>query len=386
MNGFSRLGLLSLASLPALIFPAPASDPDAAPEVRRLIKQLGDDEFAKREEASKRLTEIGEPALDAVTKAATSSDPEVRRRAADIVAVIDDNLHPEHCFTGGRNWVRQLCVSADGKRVLTCGYQKMRLWDATTGACLRDFEEDNGTVVSAALSLDGKCVVSGSWDGTVRLWDATTGKELRCMRGYTNRVFSVCFGPEGKALATGDLGNLDLLDLNTGKRVAVFHGHTGDVRYVRTVAYSDTARLAATGGDDTKICLWDLERGKKVRTLTGHYGLVTCVRFSPDGKQLLSSSSDGTIRFWNVESGKELKRIQEQNASCVAFSLDGKRIVTGDWNDKVVRVWAVETGQEVRRYEGHTDAVVSVAFFPDGKRIASASSEDGTVRIWRAPR
>jgi WD40 repeat protein len=195
-RGFTCFVLL-LSFVPVIAAPADA-------EVARLVKHLGDDNFDKREVASKGLEAIGEPALEAVTKTATSSDLEVRRRTADIVAVIDDNLHPEHYLTSHRRLLH-ICVSADGKRVLTCGYQTLRLWDAATGASLHDFEGHTGYVVSAALSLDGKRVLSGSWDGTVRLWDAITAKELRCMSGYTNQVFSVCFGPEGKALSIGDL-------------------------------------------------------------------------------------------------------------------------------------------------------------------------------------
>src|SRR5437762_2872147 len=78
----------------------------AEAEVNRVIKQLGDDDFDKREAATKRLEEIGEPALDALHKATTSEDAEVRRRAEDIVAVVEDRLYPELCLTGhtGELW------------------------------------------------------------------------------------------------------------------------------------------------------------------------------------------------------------------------------------------------------------------------------------------
>src|SRR5438309_2064580 len=69
-----------------------AAAPDDA-EIARLVKQLGDDEFMKREDATTRLKEIGEPALDALQQAKTSNDAEVRRRAAEIVAVLENKLY-----------------------------------------------------------------------------------------------------------------------------------------------------------------------------------------------------------------------------------------------------------------------------------------------------
>src|SRR5205807_10511606 len=138
-----------------------------------------DDDFQKREAATNRLEEIGEPALDAVSKARTSSDPEVRCRARDIVAVIEARLYPELVLTGHTGEVWRVCVSADGKRVLTSSEDKtLRLWDTRTGQQLRVFEDHTSSFRSAALSQDGKRVLSGSEDKSVRLWDADTGKEL----------------------------------------------------------------------------------------------------------------------------------------------------------------------------------------------------------------
>src|SRR5207302_1054352 len=170
------------------------------------------------------LTEIGKPALDALNKAATSKDVETRRRAEQIVAVIENKLWPELILTGHKGPVRRVCVSADGKRVLTSSEDKtLRLWDAYTGKQLRVFES---SARSAALSPDGKRVLSGSDDGTVRLWDATTGKELLKMTGHTDGVYGVAFGPEGQALSCSKDRTMRLWDLNTGKDTGVFTGNT----------------------------------------------------------------------------------------------------------------------------------------------------------------
>src|SRR4051812_48623977 len=130
----------------------------------------------------------------------TSDDPEVRRRARKIVDAVEGRLYPELRLTGHAGEVSRVCVSADGKRLLSSG--------ADTGRQLRLFEGHTAEVYGAALSPDGTRVLSGSLDRTVRLWDATTGKELRKMTGHAKEVYGVAFGPEGKALSGCDDGTM----------------------------------------------------------------------------------------------------------------------------------------------------------------------------------
>jgi hypothetical protein len=366
-----------------------AAEPREA-ELARLVKQLGHDDFFEREAATKRLTEIGEPALAALQQAKTSDDPEVQIRAEQVITAIVAPLNDKLCveqlrFTGHTGEVWNVSVSADGKRLLTSSIDKtLRLWDAHTGKELRVFEGHTERIVGAALSPDGKRVLSGSGDKTVRLWDADTGKVLLQMTGHTEETQSVAFGPEGHALSGGGDGTMRQWDLRTGKNTRVFTGHTS---YVHPVAYSARARLAATSSRDELIHLWNLETGKEVHQLQGHIGEVDQgVCFSPDGQRLVSCNyTDNTVRLWDVTTGQELKRINVPGPLCAAFSPGGKRLVSGGYPDRTVRIWDVATGKELRNYEGHTAGVTSVAYFPDGNRIVSAS-QDGTARIWGAPR
>ena len=369
--------------------PAVADDSDDK-EIERLVKQLGSSDFRTRDEATKRLTEIGEPALDALGR--VTSTLEARRRAEAISAVIETKLYgPELSLIADDLWVWSVSISVDGKHLLTSGNSAtLRLWDTYTGELLCDFVGHKGPILGAVLSPDGKRVLSGGRDGTVRLWDAVTGKELQKMVCPNDReVLCVAFGPPGQVLSGDNEGKLRRWDLHTGKDTVVFAGQA----CVRVVAYSDKTNLAATCGTHTvpwgmhgPIHLWNLETGKEVRKFADDTKDIWSVRFSPDGKQLLAVFKDGTLYFWDVETGKERKRIADAYALDAALSPDGKRMVSSGYYHRSIRFWDAQTGKLVRNDEDRTGwPVLSVMYFPDGKRIATAGHE-GIVRIWRAPR
>jgi dipeptidyl aminopeptidase/acylaminoacyl peptidase len=125
--------------------------------------------------------------------------------------------------------------------------------------------------------------------------------------------------------------------------------------------------------------LWNLE-GKEIQTLKGHSAGVNSVAFSPDGKTIVTGSGDNTVKLWNLE-GKEIQTLKGHSSSVnsVAFSPDGKTIATGSF-DSTVKLWNLE-GKEIQTLKGHSSSVNSVAFSPDGKTIATGS-DDSTVKLW----
>lgn len=119
-----------------------------------------------------------------------------------------------------------------------------------------------------------------------------------------------------------------------------------------------------------------------VRTLKGHKNKVWDCTFSPDGKLIASASADGTLKLWEVDTGKvkaTLKGHTVRVRSC-AFSPDGKLIVSASM-DKTLKLWDVATGKEKTTLKGHSDWVRSCAFSPDGRLIVSGSW-DRTLKLW----
>jgi len=119
-----------------------------------------------------------------------------------------------------------------------------------------------------------------------------------------------------------------------------------------------------------------------VRTLPGHEGLVSGCAFSPDGKLIVSSSWDNTLKVWQSETGREIRTLhghKDQVTSC-DVSPDGRLIASSSY-DKTIILWRVDRLEKVRVLTGHEGMVNGCAFSPDGRVLASVG-EDRTTRLW----
>ena len=120
------------------------------------------------------------------------------------------------------------------------------------------------------------------------------------VQGFGNRV---AFRPDSLRLATGGEGNtVKIWDAEKGgEALAILRGHT---REVYAVAFSPSAERpwVASGGEDSRVNVWDSRTGKLVHSFRGHTGLVSDLAFSPDpdGRLLVSGSRDKTVKVWDV--------------------------------------------------------------------------------------
>ena len=129
---------------------------------------------------------------------------------------------------------------------------------------------------------------------------------------------------------------------------------------------------------------WQSKTHLALQTLGGHLGSVWSVAFSPDGRRIVTGSADKTAKVWDSGSGKELVTLRGHSGGVrsAAFSPDGQRVVTGG-DDQTAKVWEAATGTNLLTLRGHSNAVYSVAFSPDGQRIVTGS-HDRTAKVWEA--
>ncbi len=133
-----------------------------------------------------------------------------------------------------------------------------------------------------------------------------------------------------------------------------------------------------------------IEGGEEVRRLKGHEKWVTSLALVGDGKELVSTSEDGTVLIWRLKDGERLKTMKDHAAPvlCSAVSADGKLLVTGG-QDGSARVFDLRSGKATLAFVGHETIahdgsrpfVNAVACSPKGDLVLSAG-DDHKVRAW----
>jgi WD40 repeat protein/serine/threonine protein kinase len=158
-----------------------------------------------------------------------------------------------------------------------------------------------------------------------------------------------------------------------------FKGHMGPVERVR---FSPDGKWIVSGSGDKEVKVWDAITGQTKHTLEGHTDGVDGVSFSPDGKRIVSADGNGVIKLWDAETGQETRTFNRHNGTVLSldFSPDGKRIVSGGWN-RQIKLWDAETGEELLQLNGHLGWVYSVSFSPDGKHFVS-SGGNSEIKLW----
>ena len=139
----------------------------------------------------------------------------------------------------------------------------------------------------------GESLLSAGVDGTIRQWDPITGKSLGVSSSPVGSIAALAYG--GKRVAVAGAKGL-AVRLRDGSFVTL-GGHDGAVR---CAGVSQDGKLAASGGADGKVIVWETAEGDRLTTFTGHVGPVRAVSFGPDGGVVYSGGEDGTLRRWPV--------------------------------------------------------------------------------------
>jgi WD40 repeat protein/mono/diheme cytochrome c family protein len=257
-------------------------------------------------------------------------------------------------LAGHADAVRSLAFSPDGQLLAAAGgapqnQGEIKIWNVALHQLVKTLAGHRDCIYSIAWSPDGKLIASGSYDRMVKLWDVNTGSEVRNLQDHIDAVFAVAFSPDRRHLASASQDRtVKIWDVATGKRLYTL---SDALDGLNSVAFSRSGDRIAAGGYDKTIYVWKLgeDDGHLSQSLIADEDSLLSLMWTPDSKTIVTSSSDGSIRFRDAATLDPVNMIDKQPdwVEALDISSDGKWLAAGRY-DGSLSVYDVKSLKAIR--------------------------------------
>ncbi len=291
-----------------------------------------------------------------------------------------------------RRAINALAYAPDAKLLAVARHGEVELRSMESRAVVRTLTGHRGSVNAVAFSKDGKTLAAAAGEpalfGEARLWNVEDGKLLRVIEGHRDALYSVALSPDGKILATGSYDQkVKLWDVLTGDLVQTFSAHNGAIF---DIAFRPDGKILATASGDRTVKLWEVATGKRLDTLSQSLKELYALAWSPDGKRLVTAGVDNRIRVYDISASPSestdvlvlSKFAHEGPILNLVFSADGKTLLSSA-EDGSVKLWDAATVTEKLLFPPQPDLAPALAFVSGDKAVA-VGRLDGTLEIYDA--
>lgn len=279
---------------------------------------------------------------------------------------------------GHRDGVSHIAYCPNGNNIVSSSYDRtIRIWDSNSGKCLRILEKHGSFVNSAMYSHDGTRIISSSSDSTIIIWNAESGEVLKTINTGTDNVYAAYNHKGDKFVYVTDKNAIYIYDLRTSEIVDV--GFSSRFGKDKPIFSNDDNFLFTI--DNKCIKMYNTNTGLLSKTFYGHTKEIQSVVLSVDGKQIISTAEDGTIRLWNIEDSECVSIIPRGESSFV-YSATSSVSSGGDYffidgrKDSIIRVINLTTGEDILTITNNKGKIRSAAINFEKKQVVYSVDKD----------
>ncbi|KAK6620988.1 hypothetical protein RUM43_011291 [Polyplax serrata] len=259
------------------------------------------------------------------------------------------------------------------------------LWSLENKVTLLNTMQLVSPVLKMSLTEDSVFILASCEDNQLYLRTLATGTELHMLRGLKTKVQCISLACDNRrAVVGGADGRVYIFDLHSGLITRTINSHAQCVTGVKVTDKDDF--LITAGG--TKVTFWSFRQEetpvKKPSSARNHTGHITCLCISRDGTVAATGGTDSLVNIWQMNS-HELQWTMDGHLSSVtsvALAANGLFAVSGS-EDHTARVWGLTLGLVVSVFRGHQTTVTTVSVMLDSRRVISCD-RGGTIAIWLA--
>ncbi|KAI5969846.1 SWD3 [Candida margitis] len=243
----------------------------------------------------------------------------------------------------------------------------IRLWSinsSSSSKCIKIFKKHTYHITTMQFNSKGNLLISGSADETITIWDVISGKILTTLAAHSDPISSVTLTPDNSIIISASYdGLIRLFDLETYQCL----------KTLTTSTSHGTATSSLSTADLQNFPVANVER-------------------SPNGKYILSTSLDGSIRLWDYMQNKVVKTFigPKQSPICEKYNCEsrfiiyqGRNLIVSGSDVNGVLCWNIKSKELVWNYQGNdtVHAVLSIDTFNDGKLLVTGGL-DGVANVF----
>ncbi|CAG9316227.1 CDC20_2 [Blepharisma stoltei] len=259
---------------------------------------------------------------------------------------------------------------------------RLYLWNAANGSVSQLLEYPADIITSVSWMKGGSCLAVGDSGHTIKLFDIDKSSEIRSISAHADRVSSLAWN--GYVLSSGSRdASIIQHDLRIQNYFVKNQAHTQEVCGLK---WNPEGTQLASGGNDNKLCLWELSSTTPQFTANEHTAAVKALAWCPWKANLLATgggTADKQIKLWNSVTGSCIKSIDSESQVCgLEWNQHDKELLSAHgYSRNQLTLWRYPDMKKINDFMGHSARILCLAQNPEGSMVVSAGADE-TLRFW----